>query len=129
MLWLCLRFHQLPLQALTRQQANTAQSADTPVVIVEKQRVLQADDSAAEAGIKPGQSIATARALVGTITLLERDPVAEQRCLQQLCCWAYNITPSLYSYRQDSLLLEVGSCLALYRGLDNVLATIRSDLS
>lgn len=133
MLWLCLRFHQLPLQALTRQQASTGQSVTTPVaapvVIVEKQRVLQADDSATETGIKPGQSIATVRALAGTITLLERDPAAEQRCLQQLCCWAYNITPSLCSYRQDSLLLEVGSCLALYRGLDNVLATIRTDLS
>jgi protein ImuB len=129
MLWLCLRFHQLPLQALTRQQASTVQAAATPVAIIEKQRVLQADDTATEAGIKPGQSIATVRALAGTITLLERDPAAETRCLQQLCCWAYNITPALCSYRQDSLLLEVGSCLALYRGLDNVLAKVRSDLS
>lgn len=111
--------------ALTRQQPATEQ----PLVILEKQRVLRADDRATEAGIKPGQSVATVRALAEQVTLLERDPAAEEHCQQQLCCWAYNISPSLCSYGQDSLLLEVGSCLALYRGLDNLLAKVRSDLS
>jgi protein ImuB len=125
MLWLCLRFHQLPLQALSRQQAATEQA----LVVLEKQRVLQADDAATELGIKPGTGTATVRALADNIRLLERDPLAEQRCLQQLCCWAYSISPSLYAYREDSLLLEVGSCLKLYQGLDPLLNRIQADLS
>ncbi len=125
MLWLCLRFYQLPLQALVRQ--TTAD--DAPVAILEKQRVIRADDAATDLGVKPGMGVATARALADKLKLLERDCAAEQRCLQQLCCWAYNISPSLYSDRDDSLLLEVGSCLALHRGLEQLLALVRSDLS
>jgi len=123
-LWLCLRFHQLPLQALVRDKANQPATA-----VLEKQRVLLTDDHAAELGIRPGQSTSTVRALADTIQLLERDPAAEQRCLQQLCCWAYSISPTLYAYRADSLLLEVGSCLLLHGGLDALLARIRLDLS
>jgi protein ImuB len=125
MLWLCLRFHQLPLQALTRQQ----DASEQPVAILEKQRVLRADDNATELGIKPGMGTATARALADNIQLLERAPLAEQDCLQQLCCWAYSITPSLHICREDSLLLEVGSCLKLYQGLDPLLSRVRADLS
>ena len=72
---------------------------------------------------------ATVRALADNIALLERDPAAEQRCLQQLCCWAYSISPTLYPYREDSLLLEIGSCLELYRGLQPLLARVRSELA
>ena len=123
-LWLCLRFQQLPLQALLRDAQH-----EHPLAILEKQRVLLADEAACELGVKSGMGTATVRALADNIVLLERDPAAEQRCLQQLCCWAYSISPTLYPYREDSLLLEVGSCLALYRSLDVLLAQVRSDLS
>jgi len=121
-LWLCLRFNQLPLQALSRQQDGAA-------AVMEKQRVLLADETAAELGVKPGMGTATVRALSDTIQMLERDPAAEQRCLQQLCCWAYSISPELHSYREDSLLLEVGSCLEMYRGLPPLLARVRAELA
>ena len=62
--------------------------------------------------------------LRGAAQLLERDEGAEQRCLQQLCCWAYGITPSLFTWRQDCLQLEIGGCLNLFQGLDNLLANV-----
>jgi protein ImuB len=119
---LCLRFQQLPLQALSRQQEG-------PAAVLEKQRVLLADEAATELGVKPGMGTATVRALADNIQLLDRDPPAEQRSLQQLCCWAYSISPTLYPYREDSLLLEIGSCLELYRGLPPLLARVRSELA
>ncbi len=120
-LWLCLRFEQLPLECLDR-------SDELPVTVLERQRVLRTNDCAAALGIREGMSSATVRALAGDgpLRLLERDPAAERRCLQQLCCWAYGVTPSLHSWRQDCLQLEIGSCLNLYRGLDAVLAEVRS---
>jgi protein ImuB len=124
-LWLCLRFQLLPLQALTRRDSGE----QAPTAILEKQRVLQACDGALALGVKPGMGTATARALADNIRLLERDPAREQQCLQQLCCWAYSITPALYSYRQDCLLLEIGGCLTLFKGLERLLAQVRSDLS
>jgi protein ImuB len=120
-LWLCLRFHQLPLQCLSRCEEQA-------VVILEKQRVLRANDCATALGVREGMQVATVRALAGDdpVQLLERDPAAEERCVQQLCCWAYSITPTIHSWRGDSLQLEVGSCLAMYRGLTPLLAEVDS---
>ncbi|KAA1189982.1 DNA polymerase Y family protein [Pseudohalioglobus sediminis] len=118
-LWLCLRFHQLPLQCLSR-------SEELAVAVLVKQRVFRANDCAASVGIREGMSAATVRALLADepAQLLERDTGAEGQCLQQLCCWAYSITPSLHTYRDDCLQLEVGSCLALFRGLPRLLAAV-----
>jgi protein ImuB len=118
-LWLCLRFSQLPLQCLNR-------SEDQAVVVLSKQRVLRANDHAASLGIREGMGSATVRALTQPepVVLLERNAESEQRCLQQLCCWAYSITPTLYIYREDCLHLEIGGCLTLFKGLDTLLATV-----
>lgn len=123
-LWLCLRFDQLPLQCLER-------GGQGPAVVLEERRVLRASDSAAALGIRPGMGAATARALAEpeTLRLLERDPAAERRCLAQLCGWAYSISPSLYPWRGDCILLEVGSCLTLHRGLLPLLAEVDSNLA
>ncbi|TGD74302.1 DNA polymerase Y family protein [Mangrovimicrobium sediminis] len=123
-LWLCLRFERLPLESLDR--AGTGL-----VVVLERQRVLCANDRAAELGIRPGMGVATVRALAAEepCQLLERDREAEARTLQRLCCWAYGVTPTLFSYREDCLQLEVGGCLALFRGLDPLLREVASGLT
>ena len=123
-LWLCLRFDLLPLQALNR-------SEEQAVVVLEKQRVLRANDCACAMGIKTGQSTATVRALAAEqpLTLLERDTAREQLCMTQLCSWAYSISPTLHHWRGDSLLLEIGSCLTLYRGLDRLMEDVRHGLA
>lgn len=141
-LWLCLGFPLLPLEALlftgplganasdsSGEALHHPLSSDSPVAVLEKQRVLVANDAAAALGIKPGMGTATARALADDILLLERDRGAEARCLEQLCCWAYGVTPTLYPWRDNCLLLEIGSCLKLYGGVDAVLSRVRSDLA
>lgn len=122
-LWLCLRFHQLPLQCLSR-------SEDQAIALLDGQRVLRANDCAAGLGVRQGMGAATVRALAGDepVQLLERDPAAEERCLQQLCCWAYGISPTLYCWNGDCLQLEIGSCLAMHRGLAALLAEVDSGL-
>ena len=124
-LWLCLRFQQLPLQALTRRDSGE----QPPSAVLEKRRVLQACDAALALGVKAGMGTATVRALGDDIRLLERKPASEQQCLQQLCCWAYSITPTLYSYREDCLLLEIGGCLTLFKGLHRLLTQVHAGLS
>ena len=118
-LWLCLRFPQLPLQCQTVSEAQ-------PIVVLARQRVLRANDCAASLGIQEGMAAATVRALAGgeSLQLLSRNQDAEQRGLQQLCCWAYGITPTLYPWRGDCLQLEIGGCLALFRSLDALLHTV-----
>ncbi len=122
-LWLCLRFDQLPLQCLSRCEQQ-------PVVVLAAQRVIRANDCAAALGIRHGMGTATVRALAGAepVRLLQRDEQAEQRCLQQLCCWAYSITPTLYTWQADCLQLEIGGCLSLFRGLDALLLEVASGI-
>ncbi|MEM1113085.1 MAG: DNA polymerase Y family protein [Pseudomonadota bacterium] len=123
-LWLCLRLEQLPLECLSRGE-------EQPVVVLERQRVVCTNDSAAALGVRPDMGSATVRALVGDgpLKVLERDTAAEQRSLQQLCCWAYGITPTLHSWRDDCLQLEIGGCLGLFRGLDRLLLAVRNGLA
>jgi protein ImuB len=123
-LWLCLRFDQLPLQCLSRCEQQ-------PTVVLAAQRVLHANDCAAALGIHRGMGTATVRALAGDepVRLLERDEQAEQRCLQQLCCWAYGITPTLCTWQEDCLQLEIGGCLGLFQGLDGLLREVASGIS
>jgi protein ImuB len=123
-LWLCLRFHQLPLQCLNR-------SEELAVAVLVKQQVLRANDYAAGLGIREGMGAGTVRALLDdeAAQLLERDTAAEAQCLQQLCCWAYSITPSLQLYREDCLQLEIGSCLTLFRGLHKLLAEVHAGIN
>jgi len=121
-LWLCLRFSQLPLQCLNRSEHQA-------VAVLHKQRIARVNDCGAALGIKQGMGTATARALAesnpeDSVVLLERDMGAEQRALQQLCCWAYSITPTLYIDGADNLQLEIGGCLKLFKGLDTLLAEI-----
>ena len=123
-LWLCLRFSQLPLQCLNRSETQA-------VVVVARQRVVCANDCAAALGIRADMGSATVHALADNepLQLLERDESAEQRCLQQLCCWAYSITPSLFSWRLDCLQLEISGCLNLFQGLDSLLAGVDSGIN
>lgn len=123
-LWLCLRFHQLPLQCLQRSEHRAA-------AVIANQRLLRVNDCAAALGLKEGQGVATARALAAPepLQLLERDTGAEQSELQRLCCWAYSISPSLYPWRDDCLQLEIGSCLKLHRGLSPLWRQVQQGLA
>tara|TARA_B110000503_G_scaffold37745_2_gene61720 strand:+ start:19253 stop:20680 length:1428 start_codon:yes stop_codon:yes gene_type:complete len=122
-LWLCLRFDQLPLQCLSHCEQQ-------PVVVLAAQRVLHANDCATTVGIRQGMGTATVRALAGDepVRLLERDRQAEQQCLQQLCSWAYSITPTLCTWQADCLQLEIGGCLSLFQGLDALLREVTSGI-
>ncbi len=122
-LWLCLRFGQLPLQCLNRSEHKA-------VVVLARQRVFRTNECAAALGIREQMSTATLRTLAGDepVLLLERDPQAERRCLQNLCCWAYGISPTLHTWREDCLQVEIGGCLNLFKGLDAILTAVGSGL-
>ncbi|QIB64820.1 Y-family DNA polymerase [Kineobactrum salinum] len=123
-LWLCLRFDQLPLQCQIRNEQR-------PIAVLERQRAVRVNDCALGLGLRTGMATATLRALAAPqpLQLLERDRQAEQRCLKQLCCWAYGFTPTLYPWREDCLILEIGGSLALFRGLEALLDRIHNDLN
>lgn len=123
-LWLCLRFPLLPLECLPP-------DTERPVAVVESQRIVAANELALSAGIKPGHSSSTARALIedGELRLLNRDRNREAQVIEQLLCWAYGFTPTLEAWHGNTLQLEVGSCLKLYRDVNRLNDALKRKLA
>lgn len=123
-LWLCLRLPELAVQCLPQQRP-------LPAAAVEQQRLHTVNAAAAMLGLEPGMDPASARALAAdkTVQFLSRDPEAEASALESLCCWAYGITPHLYRFRDDCLMLEVAGSLRLFGGLDAISRHCRRGLA
>ena len=123
-LWLAVRLPALPLDALLRGDARREQ----PCVVIERQRVRQANAAALEAGVLPDMKLATAQALCDGLRVLERDSTREQQALATLAQRLLHLTPQVCLWPEDALLLEIGGCLKLFRGLSPLLAAARADL-
>ncbi|MCB1693280.1 MAG: DNA polymerase Y family protein [Pseudomonadales bacterium] len=126
-LWLCLYFPQLPLEVFLR--GLSAEDADKPAVVVERARVCRLNAAAIDLGILPGNNMDTAYTLSEHVIAFERDTQKETRALSQLAGWAYQFTPNVSIKSPDSLLLEVGGCLRLFKGLARLKTLISTRLA
>ncbi len=72
--------------------------------------------------------LAAARAIAPTLSVAARDPVREAEALEALACACGRFTPRLALVPPAALLLEIGGCLRLFGGLDNLLAAARTDI-
>lgn len=127
-LWLALRCSDLPLAALTIDDAST-----TPIVVAEKKVVVFVNALAAEAGASEGMDCTTAQLLTGC-RIAERDIDKEQQALNDLSEKLYQFTPHITRYcssesADSGLLLEISSCLTLFGGLKNMADSINAFLS
>lgn len=122
MIWVALRFPRLPLEAL-----EIYRSEARPMVIEQNHRVLMATETAKEKGVQEGMKLSTASSIT-EIYPCARDPEREEQALLRLASWAYNHTPYIQRYGEDSLLLEVSRCLRLYGGLENLLNRLAEGL-
>ena len=124
-LWLAISLPLLPLEAHSH--------LPSPGVVAEQHRLGVCDAAASNAGLRSGMSVAAARALLPSVHLITRDVAREQTALEQLACWAGQFTPHLSivtaaSRDPHALLLDVGSCLSLFGGMDVILLRVREGL-
>lgn len=127
MLWLALHFPALPIEVFSRGSASPL-----PLAVTEKQGnrtgVIACNDAADELGVRPGMAESAAQALADGLVVRMRDQVAEQAALAGLAAWAGRFTPAVSLQPPNGLLLEIGSCLSLHRGLDNLREQVRSGI-
>ena len=90
----------------------------------QRPHVVAANAAARNAGIRCGQSIATALALAPDIVLRDRDVAAEARALAQLATWSLRFTPQASLAPPDALVAEIGGSLRLFGGLPRLVARI-----
>jgi len=129
-LWLAVRFPHFVFQA-----QGLSLTEDTLSVVAEKQKVIWASPTATEAGVCLGMAATTAEVLTGAMAQI-RNPLAEQQCLQELSDWAYQFTPYIQIYQSSSatqtaqmgLLLEISSCLDLFKGVNSLIEELEKGL-
>ena len=128
MRWACILFPQLALDDVLRRRADR----DAPLVLIDPAQsrplVRAVNRRAGAAGVKAGQSLATARALCDRLAVADHDDAAAERCREFLAAWAYAYSSEVSRDFPDALLLEVEASFRLFGGWPNLQARLRLEL-
>lgn len=128
-LWLCVAFPDLSLEAIDTE----ALQATAPIAVVQqldgRLQVLAANTVALAAGVTRGLPINAALALAPQLVTYARDAHAEAVLLDTLVSCCRKLTPVLSVASESALLLEVQGSLALFGGLQTLLAALRRELA
>jgi protein ImuB len=122
MLWLAVHLPFLPLEVYAR-----AAQTGTPLAVSRRGRVeeiLLCNRRAWKAGVRPGMPIGGARALAADLTVVPRQEPAERDALERLAAWCVRFSPDVSLEPPQSLVLEVGLSLRLFRGAEALLAQV-----
>lgn len=125
-LWLHLHFPELALEVLTRGSARQ-EAWVLGVGEGSRAQAWKVGTRAATLGIRAGMPLSAAHAL-GHITVLERDPRAEQQALLRLAHWALQFSPQVSVVADSGLDIEIGGSLRLFGGTDGLLRGLRRGL-
>ena len=99
-----------------------------PIAIVGQHHIIMSNAIAAQSGIEPGMLTTHAYSMNESIHCIAQDTEQERQTLNQLAQWMYDFTPHVCILSNDSILLEVASCLKLFDGLDTLKTHIENRL-
>jgi protein ImuB len=80
------------------------------------QRITGLTDGAARLGLKIGMGLADARAMYPKLPVVEADPEADRRLLENIADWCDRYTPLVGLDPPDGLFLDVTGCAHLFSG-------------
>lgn len=129
MRWACLLLPHLELDGLLRR----APESDLPHALVEgptPRRVLRDACARGRAlGLRAGQSLATAQALVGRLQVWVHDAQDEARQRDLLAAWAYGYSSQVAVFGPRALVVEVAGSRALFGAWDTLQTRWRGELA
>ena len=122
-LWIAAHVPQLSIAALR------SSAPDKLLVVIDpddhNRRIVDADDAAQAAGVRPGMTLGAALAAAPHIDARPRDVVREQELMQRLAGVAAQFTPLVSIEAPDGLLLEVKPSIRLFGGLRELCRRLR----
>ncbi len=128
MVWLCIDFPDLALETY-----GDAPGSRTPIVVIRREQsrawVHRCNPAAVQRGIRAGMTVATAQSLSHDLVLKDRQPEAEQKTLARLAAWAGMFSSHVAIQAPTALVLEIGSSLKLFGGLDGLKARLNRELA
>src|SRR5690606_11615796 len=114
MLWACIHLPQLALDAVLRRTPDP----DRPLALVSGPAHLRhlhaVNETAAQAGLKPGMRLSAAHALLSDVALVEHDPAAGERWQRFLAAWAYRHSSQVSAQWPGAIVLEVRASFRLF---------------
>ncbi len=128
MLWLCLQFPELPLDAVRPDGFARESAAVLTDGSLRNPRIVLANAAARAHGVRPGQSLAAARALHARLPAWARDRDAEKQRLGVLADWAYRFSGTISLAPPRALLIEIGASLTLFGGWPRLERRLREEL-
>ena len=127
MLWACLHFSDLPLQAVFDADERVLPCALTAGPR-HRPQIFMANAPARQQGVRYMQPLAAARANCSSLQARARDEAAENRLLRSLAAWAYRFSSHVSLDGNDALLIEVGASLRLFGGWKVLVGRVRAEL-
>ncbi len=128
MLWLCLQFPELPLDAVRPDGFARDAAAVLTDGSLRNPRVVLANAAARAHGVRAGQTLAAAQALHAALAAWPRDAQAERARLALLADWAYRFSGTISLAPPRSLLVEIGASLTLFGGWPRLERRLREEL-
>lgn len=129
MQWAAILLPDLALDAVRRSGADP----NAAIALIEgppQRRIVQScTASANKTGIRPGQPLAAARALLPNLVALDDDPKRTDALRDLLVAWAYGYSSDVAWLGNDALVLEVGGSLGLFGPWPDFERRLRADLS
>lgn len=121
MLWTAINLTRLTLDCIP-------QAPESAFAVVEKRRIAAANAQAQAAGVRSGQSLAAAQALLPALAWVEREPAREVAALEDLSLWALQFSSNVALGPPHALVLETGGSIKLFGGLPELLAQMSAAL-
>ncbi|RUO80915.1 hypothetical protein CWI84_02010 [Idiomarina tyrosinivorans] len=90
-----------------------------------RQKILQRNAVAKAAGVQVGMAVATARALIPDITMVNYQQQAEQRIRTQLMAWLYRWIDPMYGTNDSDILVDIDSLFSLYHDVPSLVALLK----
>jgi protein ImuB len=126
MLWACLRFPRLALDAVGD---DDARSDHTPFAVVDgpmqRRFVVLGNAAAQRAGVRNGHALTAAQTLCPQLSTTPRDAGAEHQALESIAAFAYRFSADVALFANDAIVFEIGASLALFGGLAAIERRVR----
>lgn len=122
-----------PAQPQRAGQCHTGDKNKSPLATItpdaQTLRIAHVDQRAYNLGIRPGQTLADAKAMAPDLVTYNDNPSADHRQLQSLALWADCFSPIVHIEGNDTLILDVTGCERLFRGEENLLRLVIDGLN
>jgi protein ImuB len=124
-IWLCVRLPFLPLQVLRPRWTGPSEHG---FAVLDADKVLLADRTAREAGVRAGMRKGGALTLLPDIELQPRRPAQEHETVEALALALLQYTPNVAIQSENAVVMEVAASLRLFGGIRALYRQVKSTL-